>query len=165
MTKSLFGKRLGCSVVAILATAATEPPRVVIRQGRAPAVHNDCPRFPNAQVRDLTCADAAALVEKLKEAQTKLAKGEPLYFDLLSGAVASDPMTKVSPREAFVKMPFAKSFIIERVSPGSLIWQPYKLAYKPPGAGQPIWDIEIVLGYSEKRILKVQMLYKPPAPF
>jgi hypothetical protein len=141
-----------------------EPPRVVVRRLPAPTVHDDCPSLPGAHVRDLTCVEAAALVKKLKEAQTKLAKGEPLYFDLLSGAVASDPMTKVSPRDAFMKMPFAKSSIIERLGAGSLIWQPYKFAYKPPGAGQMIWDVEVVLGFSEERILKVQMLYKPPPP-
>ena len=105
------------------------------------------------------------MIERLKEAQAKLKNGEQLYFELLSGAPASDPITKVSPRDAFLQMPFDKAFIIERVNTDNLLWQPHKLAYKPAGAGQMIWDVEVVFGFSDKRFLRVQMLYGPPPPF
>ena len=104
------------------------------------------------------------MIDKLKQAQTRLHSGEELYFDLLSGAKASDRMARVSPREAFIKMSFEKAFIIARVRRGKLT-QSYRFAYKPAGAGQEIWDVEVLLGFSDERIFRVQMFYGRPAPF
>lgn len=74
-------------------------------------------------------------------------------------------MTKASPRESFINLPFEKAFIIERVGTGDKLWQPYKLAYRPDGNSQSIWDVEVVMGFSEERLMRVQMRYGPPPPF
>ena len=142
-----------------------QPPIVrVVRSPNSTRI-DDCPSLPDAHVVNMTCSEADALIERLKATQTALKHGEPLYFDLLSGAPASEAMTKVSPREAFLNMAFEKSFIIERVRTDNSLWQPYKFAYRPAGANQMIWDVEVALGFSEERIMRVLMRYGEPPPF
>lgn len=135
--------------------------------GAPPSVTNDCETAPNAQVRNLTCSEAADLIEKLKQARAALETGKQLYFELLSGGLASSPFTKVSPRDVFLKMPFEKATIIERVKTENRLWQPYKLAYAtgsrgigPMGSVEFGWDMEVVLGFTG-RIERVQMVAKP----
>ena len=121
------------------------------------------PRPAPLQVRGMTAAQAGLLLDTLKDAQARLGRGENLYFELLSGSLASYSMTRVSPREAFLQMKFETAFIIERVPTDNLLWQPYKLAVTDR-PGKLVWDIEVVLG-STGTIERVEMLYKPPAPF
>lgn len=73
-------------------------------------------------------------------------------------------MTEVSPREAFLQVPFKKVWNIERGRTDNSLWQPYRLSYAPNGLGQLYWDIEVVLGFYGD-IERVLMIYKPPAPF
>lgn len=147
----------------------SRPIRVI--QGNVPTVHNECPTLSDTRVVNLGCSEAAALIEKLKEAQAKLGKGDQSYFELLSGSLASNQMTKTSPRDVFLKTQFEKASVIERVRTDNRLWQPFKLSYVgashsygPSGLVQFYWDIEVVLG-SSGRIERVQMIYKPPPPF
>ncbi|HEX8444130.1 MAG TPA: hypothetical protein VF631_10845 [Allosphingosinicella sp.] len=78
--------------------------------------------------------------------------------------MASSETTKVSPRDAFLQVPFKRVWNIERVQTDNRLWQPHRLAYAPNGPGQLYWDIEVVLG-SEGEIERVLMIYKPRAPF
>jgi hypothetical protein len=116
------------------------------------------------QLRGLTAGEAAALVTKLEDAQTRLKTGEFASFELLAGSVASNEMTRLSAREAFLQVPFKSVWQIERVPTDNPLWQPYKLAYAPDGLGRLYWEIEVVLG-ANGAIQRVLMLYKPPAPF
>jgi hypothetical protein len=106
------------------APPAAERRPIVVTKGPGPTINDDCPSLPDAQVRGLRCDEAAALIDKLKDAQKRLKGGEELTFQLLSGAPALSAMTKVSPRDAFLRMPFEKAFIIERVKTGNRLWQP-----------------------------------------
>jgi hypothetical protein len=118
-----------------------------------------------AQLRGLSTGEATALIGRLRAAQAMLkGGGKSLYFELLSGAPASYPMTGVAPRDAFLRMRFEEAFLIERIATDNPLWQPYKLALAPDRPGQPVWHVEVVLG-SEGQIDRVTMLYKPPAPF
>lgn len=155
----LFLLATGCT-----ASAASEPPPNILSTVPGPTILDNCGAAPSAQLRNLTCSEAAALIEKLKQAQTKVENGEQVHFELLSGALASDEMAKVAPRDAFVNMPFDKAFIVERVKTDNRLWQPYKFVYRPAGTGRMIWDVEVALGFGDERLLRVQMLYAEPPP-
>lgn len=116
------------------------------------------------QLRGLNAEEASALVAKLGDAQKKLRAGEFQSFELMSGSVAGYEMTKVSPRDAFLQVPFQQVWEIERVPTDNRLWQPFKLAYAPDGLGKLYWDIEVVLG-ANGQLERVTMNYKPPAPF
>jgi hypothetical protein len=111
----------------------------------------------------LSAAEASMLLIKLKEAQSSLKTGDMQYFELLAGSVASFEAAKISPREAFLAVPFDEVWRIRRVRSDNRLWQPYKLSYAPKGLGQLYWDIEVVLG-SSGNIERVLMVYKVPAP-
>lgn len=150
-------------------TIKPRPIRVIIAP--PPSMTNNCEAAPKAQVRNLPCSEAADLIRLLKQAQAQLESGKLLYFELLSGGVASSPMTKVSPREVFTKMRFDEATVIERVRTENRLWQPYKLSYAtasrgiaPMGSVEFVWDMEVVRGFTG-RIERVQMVAKPPAPF
>ena len=119
---------------------------------------------PRQQLHGLDADEAAALIAKVEEAQRQLRAGESLSFELLAGSMASNAMTKVSPREAFLQVPFRRVWKIDRVRTDNRLWQPYKLSYAPSGIGQLYWEIEVVLG-SSGDIERVLMIYKIPAPF
>lgn len=116
------------------------------------------------QLRGLTAAEAAALIAKVTDAQSKVKSDEPVFFELLSGAPASYPMTRVSPREAFLRLPLARTFSVERKASDNKLRQPYRLIILPGGPGQLMWDVEVILG-TNGQIERIEMLYRPPAPF
>ena len=116
------------------------------------------------QLRGLSAEDATALITKLEDAQHRLKAGEFQSFELLAGSVASYDMTKSSPRDVFLKVPFREVWEIERVRTDNRLWQPYRLAYSPNGLGHTYWTIEVVLG-SKGNIERILMIYRPPAPF
>ena len=116
------------------------------------------------QLRGLSSQEATDLIAKLEDAQRGLKVGEFQSFELLAGSIASYDKTKVSPRDAFLQIPFSRVWEVERVRRDNELWQPYKLAYAPDGLGKLYWDIEVVLGF-EGDITRVTMTYKPPAPF
>ena len=66
------------------------------------------------QLRGLAAEEAAALIDKVEEAQRRLRSGEFQPFDLVAGAVASSEMTKVSPRDAFLGIRFDEVWDIEK---------------------------------------------------
>lgn len=111
----------------------------------------------------LSAAEADALIAKVKEAQRRLKSGEFVRFELLAGSIASNKVTRVTPRNAFLKLPLDKIVEIKRGSTDNRLWQPYRLAYAPKGSGRFYWDIEVVLGFNGN-IERIQMLYKPRAP-
>jgi hypothetical protein len=116
------------------------------------------------QLRGLSAEEAAALIAKVEEAQRRLKAGERLSFELLAGSMASNAMSRLSPRDAFLQVPFRQVWGIERVRTDNALWQPFRLAYAPNGLGQLYWDIEVVLG-SDGVLERILMIYKPPAPF
>jgi hypothetical protein len=115
------------------------------------------------QVKGLSSQDAIDLIAKLENAQRQLKAGEFQSFELLAGSIASYDKTKVSPREAFLQVPFRSVWEVERVPTDNELWQPYMLAYAPDGLGKLYWEIEVVLGI-EGQIERVSMTYKSPAP-
>ena len=116
------------------------------------------------QLRGLTAEDAAALIAKVADAQSKLKNNEQAVFELLSGASASYPMTRTTPRDAFLGLPLAKIFSVERKTSTNKLWQPYRIIMLPDGPGKLLWDVEVVLGINGQ-IERIEMLYRPPAPF
>lgn len=116
------------------------------------------------QLREVTPADAEAIIAKVVEGQRKLRSGEEVYFHLLAGAPASYPMTTTSPRDAFLAADFRQPFSVERLPPANSSWKPYRLILTPNGVGNLLWEVEVVLGFSGQ-IEKVEMLYRPPHPF
>lgn len=77
----------------------------------------------------MTPTELANLVTKLRELQDKVRKGEPTYFDLLSGSNASFKTASVSPRQAFLDMDFEKVFTVERVPTQNELWRPIRMPY------------------------------------
>ena len=131
----------------------------------APAAPKEVlPGQTTRQLSGLSAGEAAALLAKLEDTQRRLKAGEPQYFELLAGSIASFDMTKSSPRDVFLQVPFEKVWNIERIPSDNRSWQPYKLSYSPHGLGQLYWDIEVVLGFSGN-IERVLMVYRAPAPF
>lgn len=65
------------------------------------------------QLRGLTAEEAAALIAKVADAQAKLKSGEPVVFELLSGAPAFYPMTRTPPARRFSR-PAARQDIQRR---------------------------------------------------
>ena len=116
------------------------------------------------QLSGLTATEAAALIAKLEDAQRRVQAGQSQPFELLAGSIASYDQTKITPREAFLKVPFQKVWDIRRVRTDNRLWQPYRLAYAPNGLGQLYWDIEVVLGFNGN-IERVLMTYRSLAPF
>ncbi len=119
---------------------------------------------PKRQLVNITEPEANELIQKLKQAQRQLKAGESPRFELLTGSLAFLDAIRVSPREAFLAMPFDRVWEIERSRTDNRLWQPYKLAYAPKGPGQLYWKIEVVLGFYGD-IERITMVYKPPAPF
>lgn len=119
---------------------------------------------PQTQLRGLTADQASELIGKVADAQAKLKKNELVFFELLSGAPASYPMTRVAPRDAFLGLPLAKIFSVERASSDNKLWQPYRLTVLPDGPGKLLWDVEVIIG-SNGQIERIEMVYRPPAPF
>ena len=115
------------------------------------------------QLQGLTKEEAAALLTKLEDAQRRLKAGEPEYFELLSGSLASYDMTSSSPRDVFLRTPFQRVWNIERVPTDNSLWQPFRLTYSPDGLGMLYWDIEVVIGVNGN-IERVLMIYKPAPP-
>ena len=116
------------------------------------------------QLIDLNASEASALLAKVKDAQRRLKAGGFVSFELLAGSVASYDATNISPRHAFLAVPFDDVWDIKRVHSDNPLWQPYRLAYAPNGLGHLYWDIEVVLAINGD-IERVLMTYKPPAPF
>lgn len=116
------------------------------------------------QLRGLTAEDAAALIAKVADAQSKLKNNEQVVFELLSGAPASYPMTRTPPRDAFLGLPLAKILSVERKTSANKLWQPYRIIVLPEGPGKLLWNVEVVLGINGQ-IQRIAMLYRPPAPF
>lgn len=130
----------------------------------AQAVSDQSTGLYETQLRGLNADEATDLINKLKMAQEALRRGDPLYFELLSGAPASYPMTTTSPREAFLSANFDKPFDIERLPPANSSWKPHRLTLLPNGLGNLLWDIKVVLGFYGD-IARVEMFYRPPHPF
>lgn len=116
------------------------------------------------QLRGLTAEEAAALIAKVADAQAKVKNKEQVVFELLSGAPALYPMTRKAPRDAFLRLPLAKTFSVERKATDNKLWQPYRIIVLPDGPGKLLWDVEVVLGINGQ-IERIEMLYRPPAPF
>ena len=119
---------------------------------------------PQIQLRGLTDDEAKVLIAKVADAQAKVKRKDPVTFELLSGAPASYPMTRVAPRDAFLRLPLAKIFSVERKATDNKLWQPYRIIVVPDGPGKLLWDVEVVLGFNGQ-IERIEMLYRPPAPF
>ena len=116
------------------------------------------------QLRGLTAEEAAALIAKVADAQAKVKNKEQVVFELLSGAPAFYPMTRTAPRDAFLRLPLAKTFSVERKATDNKLWRPYRIIVLPDGPGKLLWDVEVVLGINGQ-IERIEMLYRPPAPF
>ena len=115
-----------------------------------------------AILRGVTKDEADFLIGQLGKLQTQLASGENVYFELLSGAPASYPETAISPRQAFLEMPFDRTGWIERTSTHPQ-WV-YKLTIQPGGNGSMVWDVEVVLD-RDANVERIEMFTHPPAPF
>jgi len=116
------------------------------------------------QLDGLTPEAAAELIAKLQAAQARLRRGEPVHFELLSGASASHRMATVAPCDAFLDLSLDRPFSIRKPPSDNRLWNPHRIVVLPSGPGQFLWDIEVVLGLSG-RIERVSMTYRPPPPF
>jgi hypothetical protein len=133
------------------------------------AAQTSCPS--SMKCEKLEPAEQQALLGQLRLAQNALKKGEWVPFVLTLGAMASNEMTKVTPREAFLKFDFAKVKTIERVKTEGRILRPHIITYVdgsysvgPMGRVPFLWDIEVITGPADT-IERVNMLYRPPVYF
>jgi hypothetical protein len=116
------------------------------------------------QLRGLDAAQANALVTSLKGAQRDLQAGKAQSFELLAGSVASYDAARITPRDAFLQLPFDKVWDVERISAAGEPLQEYKLAYSPEGLGKPYWHVEVATN-SSNDIERVLLSYRNPPPF
>jgi len=132
----------------------------------APAAQTTC--LSLSECENLEPAERLALLERLQEAQQALRTGKWVPFTLMLGAMASNEMTAVAPREAFLRVDFAKAASFKRVKTTNKLWRPHLLTYSdgsqsigPMGRVPFSWDIEVITG-SSGNIERVSMLYRPP---
>lgn len=116
------------------------------------------------QLEGLTPAEATALITKLEDAQRRLKTGTVVLFELLTGSLASNKEAMISPRKAFLDLPFRKVWSFKRLPAETRSWRPFRLAYAPNGLGKLYWEIEVVLGFNDE-IERVTLVYKAAAPF
>ncbi len=136
------------------ATAQTSAPRAAV----------PLPVPAKMQLLGLSADEAMSLMAILQAAQQQLRAGKFQHFALFSGATASYTETRMSPRDAFLRLPFDRVWRIERLRHENRALQTHRLAYAPNGLGQLYWDIEVMSGL-EGRLERVVMTYKAPAPF
>lgn len=115
------------------------------------------------KLQGLSPAEADALVAKLQQAQVHLKAGKSETFELLAGAPASYPASKIAPRTAFSAMDFRHPWSIER-KPTTGLWQPYELDYFPQGADSSMWRVTVTVGQIGQ-LTRVEMLRTAPPPF
>lgn len=116
-----------------------------------------------AHYKAITSDEAGTLIAKLVDAQSRIKAGENLTFELLSGAPASYPATKISPRQSFLAMSFGKPYAVERL-PTTGLWQHYQLTYFPPKPDALMWKVDVTTGQLAE-LVRVEMLYTAPPPF
>lgn len=133
-------------------------------QTSAPRAAVPLPMPAKMQLLGLSADEVTSLVAILQDAQRQLRAGKLQQFELLSGAVASYDETRMSPRDAFLRLPFDRVWRIERLRHENRALQTHRLAYAPNGLGQLYWEIEAMSGL-EGRLERVVMTYKAPAPF
>lgn len=153
---------------AILAVGLLlQPVAVWAQSSRSPQRVTEADAIPSPakpQLEGLTPAEAAALVTKLEAAQQRLKTGAFVSFELLTGSLASNKETMISPRKAFLDLPFRNVWNFKRLPAEIRSWRPFRLAYAPNGIGKLYWEIEVVLGFNDE-IERVTLVYKAPAPF
>lgn len=154
--------RLACIALAAASTFLLCTPALAEGQSPDPKPASTAPT--KRYLQGLTEREADALIAKLKDSQHRMKDGEDLFFELLSGAPASYDMTAVAPRTAFLTIDFDQTLNIELKDSGNPLWQPYRLSVVHTQLGQLYWDIEVVLA-SNGNIERVEMFYRPPAPF
>lgn len=133
----------------------------------ASAAHAESiPRIPVPTERKLSGVsreEADAILAQLKDAQQSLQEGKFESFALRSGSIASYEQTTISPREAFLQVPFDEVWKVDRVT-STGAGSTYRLAYAPDGLGQRYWNIEVRLSGSGT-LEEVTLTYIAPAPF
>ncbi len=151
-------RQIMCALPLILAF----PGVAAMAQTAAP--RSAVPVPTKVQLLGLSADEATSLVAILQDAQRQLRAGKFQHFALLSGSTASYDETRLSPRDAFLRLPFDRVWHIERIRHDSRALQTHRLYYAPNGLGQLYWDIEVMLGL-EGGIERVVMTYRAPAPF
>jgi hypothetical protein len=121
------------------------------------------PRPQVAHYKAITSDEAGTLIAKLDDAQSRIKAGEDLTFELLSGAPASYPAAKISPRQSFLAMNFGQPYAVERL-PTTGLWQHYQLTYFPPEPDALMWKVDVTTGQLAE-LVRVEMLYTAPPPF
>jgi len=115
------------------------------------------------QLSGVSRDEADAIIAQLKKAQQSLQKGKFESFALRSGSIASYEQTTISPREAFLRVPFDEVWKVDRVT-STGVGSTFRLAYAPEGLGQRYWNIEVRISGSGK-LEEVTLTFIPPAPF
>ncbi len=133
----------------------------------ASAAHAEgVPRVPVPAERQLSGVlrdEADAIIAQLKDAQQSLQEGKFESFALRSDSLASYEQSTISPREAFLQVPFHEVWKVDRLT-STGAGSTYRLAYAPEGLGQRYWNIEVRLGANEM-LEEVTLTYIAPAPF
>lgn len=128
------------------------------------SAHSEVPASSERQLQGLSPLEASELIAKLSDAQERVRSGQFQSFELLSGSVATYEITKVSPRDVFLDLPFDQVWQIERLPSGGLPGQSFRLDYAPDGLGKPYWEIDTVVATSGN-LERVTLVYRAPAPF
>ena len=115
------------------------------------------------KLQGLSPAEASLLIAKFQHAQEDLRAGKSETFELLAGAPASYPAARIAPRDAFLRMSFARPWSVER-KPATGLWQPYELTYFLTGPRSLMWKVEVIVGQVDQ-LVRVEMLYTAPPPF
>lgn len=150
-----FRPRLGAAL-AMLAISLSTAPSTVAAEPQA--------ELSATRLEGLSRTEADRLVQKLKDAQTGLASGERLTFQLLSGAPAFYEMTLTSPREAFLALSFDQPFSIRRTPTDNRLWNPYQLEILPDSPGRLYWKVTAVLGFTGE-LERVELFHTTPPPY
>lgn len=161
----MIGPRMSRSTIALatfLTLGVTAQPARASLAGRAVAAAKPINAPP--RLVHLSPAEAGALIAKLEDLQRRLKADEFVPTELLSGSIASYPMTNVTPRRAFLSLRFDQIFDIEHLPKGDTGWQQYKLTVTPNGLGQLMWFVEVYVSVNGN-IERVEMVYKKPPAF
>ncbi|MGR4864060.1 hypothetical protein [Caulobacter sp. LARHSG274] len=146
------------AMAILVSTALSAPSQAAEEQTTARG------RTAATQLEGVTRQAAEDLIGKLETAQKDLRQRNDLTFALLSGAPAFYKQARLSPRDAFLDISFARPFSLKKLPADNANWMPYRIEILPDGPGRIVCDVDVILGFNGQ-IERVQLYYRQPDPF
>ena len=117
-----------------------------------------------SQVSGLTQAQANDILQRLKNAQEGLRRGDRLTFDLLTGAgsgvEASAQAATTSPRDAFLGLSFDRPFVVRPSRSRNGTWVEYEIELWPGCTDALLWGVTVAFDMDGTTLRRIEALYR-----